>query len=112
MNILSGRTLSMNIDGNPYRSVWIDPGDGWSVRIIDQTALPWSLELLRLTTVREVAQSIRGMQVRGAPLIGAVAAFGMALAARDDGTTTALDAASATLLGTRPTAVNLRWALD
>jgi methylthioribose-1-phosphate isomerase len=102
----------MNIDGNPYRSVWIDPGDAWSVRIIDQTALPWSLELLRLTSVREVAQSIRGMQVRGAPLIGAVAAFGMALAARDDSTTSALEAASAMLLATRPTAVNLRWALD
>jgi methylthioribose-1-phosphate isomerase len=102
----------MNIDGNPYRSVWIDPGDGWSVRIIDQTSLPWSLELLRLTNVREVAQSIRSMQVRGAPLIGAVAAFGMALATRDDGTTGALEAASAMLLATRPTAVNLRWALD
>jgi methylthioribose-1-phosphate isomerase len=102
----------MNIDGNPYRSVWVDPADGWSIRIIDQTRLPWSLELTRLTTVREVAQAIRSMQVRGAPLIGAVAAFGMALAARADATTPELETAAETLLATRPTAVNLRWALD
>jgi methylthioribose-1-phosphate isomerase len=102
----------MNIDGNPYRSVWVDPADDWSVRIIDQTRLPWAFELLRLTSVREVAQAIRSMQVRGAPLIGAVAAFGLALAARTDAATPALEEAAATLLATRPTAVNLRWALD
>jgi methylthioribose-1-phosphate isomerase len=102
----------MNIDGNPYRSVWVDPADGWSIRIIDQTRLPWAFELLRLSSVREVAQAIRSMQVRGAPLIGAVAAFGMALAARVDAATPALEHCAATLLATRPTAVNLRWALD
>jgi methylthioribose-1-phosphate isomerase len=102
----------MNIDGNPYRSVWVDPADAWSVRIIDQTRLPWSFELLRLTSAREAAQAIRGMQVRGAPLIGAVAAFGMALAARDDASSPALESAAEMLLATRPTAVNLRWALD
>jgi methylthioribose-1-phosphate isomerase len=102
----------MNIDGNPYRSVWVDPADDWSVRIIDQTRLPWAFELLRLTSVREVAQAIRSMQVRGAPLIGAVAAFGLALALRQDSGTDAMEEAATLLNGTRPTAVNLRWALD
>jgi methylthioribose-1-phosphate isomerase len=102
----------MNIDGNHYRSVWVDPADGWSVRIIDQTRLPWAFELLRLTTVREVAHAIRSMQVRGAPLIGAVAAYGMALAARTDASNPALEEVAAQLLATRPTAVNLRWAVD
>jgi methylthioribose-1-phosphate isomerase len=101
----------MKIDGTPYRSVWIDPQDGWSIRILDQTILPWSLETPRLTTPREVAHAIRSMQVRGAPLIGATAAFGLALAARADPNIDSLDAAAATLNATRPTAVNLRWAI-
>jgi methylthioribose-1-phosphate isomerase len=74
----------LKIDGTPYRCVWLEPSDGWSVRIIDQTKLPWSLDFLRLTTVGEAAHAIRTMQVRGAPLIGAVAAYGMALALRDN----------------------------
>ena len=65
----------MKIDGTPYRSVWVDQTDGWSVRIFDQTKLPWSLDFLRLTDLRGAAHAIRSMQVRGAPLIGAVAAF-------------------------------------
>jgi methylthioribose-1-phosphate isomerase len=102
----------MKIDGTPYRSVWIDEHDGWSVRIIDQTKLPWSLDILRLTTVREVAHAIRSMQVRGAPLIGAVAAYGLALALRAESATDALERDAALLAATRPTAVNLAWALD
>ena len=102
----------MKVDGTPYRSVWIDEHDRWSVRIIDQTKLPWSLEILRLTAVREVAHAIRSMQVRGAPLIGAVAAFGMALALRQDASTDAMEGYAILLADTRPTAVNLRWALD
>jgi len=102
----------VKIDGTPYRSVWVDEHDGWSIRIIDQTRLPWSLDILRLTNVREVAHAIRSMQVRGAPLIGAVAACGLALALRADASTDALERDAAMLLGTRPTAVNLRWALD
>jgi len=102
----------MKIDGTPYRGVWVDQGDGWSVRIIDQTKLPWSLDILRLTNLREAAHAIRAMQVRGAPLIGAVAAFGLALALRHDSSSDAMEAAAATLNATRPTAVNLRWALD
>ena len=101
----------MKIDGTPYRSVWVD-ADGWSVRILDQTKLPWQLDILRLTDAGQVAHAIRSMQVRGAPLIGAVAAYGVALALRADASTIALDQAVAMLGETRPTAINLRWALD
>ena len=100
----------MKIDGTPYRCVWLEPSDGWSVRIIDQTKLPWSLDFLRLTTVAEAAHAIRTMQVRGAPLIGAVAAYGMALAVRADPATEAMERAAEQLNATRPTAINLRWA--
>ena len=81
----------MKIDGIAYRSVWVDPDDGWSVHIIDQTKLPWSLEILRLTDVAEAAHAIRTMQVRGAPLIGAVAAYGLCLALRADASTEAME---------------------
>jgi methylthioribose-1-phosphate isomerase len=100
----------MKIDGIPYRSVWVDPDDGWSIRIFDQTKLPWSVDVLRLTEWQDAAQAIRSMQVRGAPLIGAVAAYGVALAMRAD--PGSLDAVLAALNATRPTAINLRWALD
>jgi len=102
----------VKIDGTPYRCVWVEPSDGWSVRIIDQTRLPWSLEFLRLTTVTQAAHAIRSMQVRGAPLIGAVAAYGLALALRADPGAEAMERAAAMLNATRPTAVNLRWATE
>ncbi|MBY0334402.1 MAG: S-methyl-5-thioribose-1-phosphate isomerase [Acetobacteraceae bacterium] len=102
----------MKIDGIPTRSVAVDPEDGWSVRILDQTRLPWVLDRLRLTDEAQVAHAIRTMQTRGAPLIGAVAAHGVALALRRDASTTNLDAVVAMLAATRPTAINLRWALD
>jgi methylthioribose-1-phosphate isomerase len=101
----------MRIDGTPYRSVWVDP-DGWSVRIFDQTKLPWSIDILRLTDVGQVAHAIRSMQVRGAPLIGAVAAYGVCLALRADASTEAMERDAAMLAATRPTAINLRWAVD
>jgi methylthioribose-1-phosphate isomerase len=107
-----GKGDDMKIDGTPYRSVWIDERDGWSLRIIDQTKLPWSFDILRLTQLREVAHAIRSMQVRGAPLIGAVAAYGLALAMRDDCSSDALERAAVLLGATRPTAVNLRWAIE
>jgi methylthioribose-1-phosphate isomerase len=97
----------MKINGIAYRSVWFEAG---RVCVFDQTKLPWQLEVLRLATWPEVAEAIRTMQVRGAPLIGAVAAYGVALAMRDD--PAALDVALETLAETRPTAINLRWALD
>ena len=101
----------MKIDGTPYRSVWVDAQDGWSVRILDQTKLPWSLEILRLTDVRAAAHAIRAMLARGAPLIGAVAAYGVCLALREDASTAALERDAAMLGQTRPTAVNLHWAI-
>jgi len=102
----------MKVDGVSYRSVWVDRDDGWSVRIFDQTKLPWALDILRLTTRNDVAHAIRSMQTRGAPLIGAVAAYGMCLALRADTSTDAMERDAALLAETRPTAVNLRWALD
>lgn len=99
----------MNIDGEAYRSIWLDD-DGWSVRIIDQTRLPHELRVGRLADLEAVA--IASMQVRGAPLIGVTAAYGLALALREAGSDAALAAARGVLTATRPTAVNLRWALD
>jgi methylthioribose-1-phosphate isomerase len=101
----------MKIDGTAYRSVWVDPDDDWSVRIFDQTRLPWALDILRLTTAAEAVHAIRAMQVRGAPLIGAVAAYGLCLALRADASGEAMEHDAATLAAARPTAVNLRWAV-
>lgn len=101
----------MKIDGTPYRSIWVDETDGWSVRIIDQTKLPWSVDLVRLTTLEEMAHAIKAMLVRGAPLIGASAAYGVALAMRADASDAALAQALEVLGATRPTAINLLWAL-
>ncbi|MGI4956522.1 MAG: hypothetical protein ACRYGI_02815, partial [Janthinobacterium lividum] len=104
--------LFMKIQGVAYRSVWVDPDDGFSVHIFDQTRLPWSLDVLRLTGCDEVAEAIVSMQVRGAPLIGAVAAYGLALALRVDSSSEAMERDAARLASTRPTAINLRWAID
>jgi methylthioribose-1-phosphate isomerase len=107
----NSRARDMKIDNVAYRSVWVDPQDGWTVRIFDQTRLPWSIDVLRLSTADEVAHAIRTMQVRGAPLIGAVAAYGLALALREDASDTAMEREAAMLAETRPTAINLRWAI-
>ena len=101
----------MKVDGHPYRTIWLDK-DRRSVRIIDQTALPFAFKTLKLSTAEQAAHAIRTMQVRGAPLIGAAAAFGMALAMAEGCTDSDIARAYAALLATRPTAVNLRWALD
>jgi methylthioribose-1-phosphate isomerase len=102
----------MKIDGLAYRSVWVDADDRWSVHILDQTKLPWSLEVLRLTTRDKAAHAIKSMQTRGAPLIGAVAAYGLCLALRADASSDAMERDAELLNATRPTAINLRWALD
>ncbi|MGI4880966.1 MAG: S-methyl-5-thioribose-1-phosphate isomerase [Janthinobacterium lividum] len=102
----------MKIKDEAFRSVWVDPDDGFSVRIFDQTRLPWSLEVLRLTECAQVADAIVSMQVRGAPLIGAVAAYGLALALRADSSSDAMERDAARLAATRPTAINLRWAIE
>ena len=101
----------MNVSGRPTRTLW--PGaDGASVEIIDQTRLPHAFATARLATLDDAAHAIRAMLVRGAPLIGATAAWGLWLALRADPSDAGLARAHATLLATRPTAVNLRWALD
>jgi methylthioribose-1-phosphate isomerase len=101
----------MKVDGKTMRSIWVEP-DGWSVGIIDQTALPHRFVTARLTTLEEAANAIRAMRVRGAPLIGATAAYGLCLALRRDASDESLERAYAILLATRPTAINLKWALD
>jgi methylthioribose-1-phosphate isomerase len=93
------------------RSIWIEP-DGWSVGIIDQTKLPHAMKTVRLATLADAVHAICAMQTRGAPLIGAVAAYGLGLALREDPSDTALEQAYGMLLATRPTAVNLKWGLD
>ena len=101
----------MKIDGVPYRTLWLAE-DGVSAEIIDQTQLPHLFKKVTLATVDDAAIAIKDMWVRGAPLIGVTAAYGMALAARADAGDEALRAAAAKLMATRPTAVNLRWAVD
>ena len=101
----------MRIDGKAYRTIWL-ADDGRTVEIIDQTRLPHDFVVLQLETLEQAAHAISSMQVRGAPLIGATAAYGMALAMATDPSDANLAAAGETLLATRPTAVNLRWAID
>ncbi len=101
----------MKVNGKPMRSIWIEP-DGWTVGIIDQTLLPHRFVTLRLASLEDAARAIKTMQLRGAPLIGAAAAYGLCLALRADSSDENLERAYATLLATRPTAINLNWALD
>jgi methylthioribose-1-phosphate isomerase len=101
----------MKVDGKPMRTIWVED-DGAACGIIDQTRLPHRFVTVRLETVEQAAHAIRSMQVRGAPLIGAAAAYAMWLAMRAEASDEALDRAYAVLLATRPTAVNLKWALD
>jgi methylthioribose-1-phosphate isomerase len=86
--------------------------DGRSVDIIDQTKLPHEFEIATLLTLEDAARAIETMQVRGAPLIGATAAYGICLALQHDASDEALEAACERLRRTRPTAINLNWALD
>ena len=99
----------MKINGVAYRTIWL--AEDGAVEIIDQTRLPHRFETVHLADADEVARAIVTMQVRGAPLIGAAAAYGVALALRVEPGDAALDAVLAKLAATRPTAVNLRWAL-
>jgi methylthioribose-1-phosphate isomerase len=101
----------MNIAGKAYRTIWL-AADGWSVDIIDQTQLPHALRTVTLRTLEDAARAIKTMQVRGAPLIGATAAYGVCLALRQDSSEASLLRAVALLAEQRPTAVNLRWALE
>ena len=100
----------MNIHGTPTHTLRADP-EQRTISIIDQTRLPHALHWVRVTTLEAAAHAIRAMQVRGAPLIGVTAAYGLALALADDASDTRLADAAALLRSTRPTAVNLHWAL-
>ncbi len=101
----------MKINGQHYRTIWLRP-DGWSVEIIDQTQLPHRFVTMPLTSCAQAAHAIKSMQVRGAPLIGATAAYGLCLALREDATDASLARNIAFLGEQRPTAINLRWALE
>jgi methylthioribose-1-phosphate isomerase len=101
----------MKVDGRHFRSIWLEP-DGWSVGAIDQRRLPHEFVVARIDNAEAAASAIRTMLVRGAPLIGATAAYGVALAMRSDGSDAGLDQACSLLMATRPTAINLKWALD
>ena len=101
----------MKVDGRHTRTIWLEP-DGSSVGVIDQTRLPHRFETVQLATIADAARAIATMQVRGAPLIGATAAYGVALALNADPSDAALKRAYAELHAARPTAINLKWALD
>jgi methylthioribose-1-phosphate isomerase len=101
----------MKIADKSFRSIWLNH-NGWAVDIIDQTRLPHELVITTLKTVEDAAEAIRVMRVRGAPLIGATAAYGIALAVRQDPGDANLVKVCTALLATRPTAVNLRWAVE
>jgi methylthioribose-1-phosphate isomerase len=101
----------MKIDGQETRTIWVE-SDGASIGIIDQTLLPHRYATARLASLDDAVQAIKSMQVRGAPLIGATAAYGVWLALREDASDENLERAYAQLLAGRPTAINLKWALD
>jgi methylthioribose-1-phosphate isomerase len=101
----------MKINGVPYRSIWLSE-NGWSVHIFDQRKLPWALDVIELKSCDEAARAIKEMWTRGAPLLAMTAAYGLCMALRADSSDAALHSVYKILLETRPTAVNLRWALD
>jgi methylthioribose-1-phosphate isomerase len=101
----------VKVDGKPYRTIWLG-ADGTTVQAIDQTLLPHRFVVRDFRTMEDAVAAIRTMIVRGAPLIGAAAAYGMALAMATDPSDAMLARAYTVLLESRPTAVNLRWALD
>jgi methylthioribose-1-phosphate isomerase len=100
----------VRIQGKHYRTIW--PTAAGTVRVIDQSRLPFEFATVELATLDDAAHAIRAMVVRGAPLIGATAAYGLALALRSNASDERLGEAVAQLHATRPTAVNLAWALE
>ena len=101
----------MRVHGQPYRTIFV-ADDGFTVAVIDQTRLPFAFELRHLQSADEAAEAIRDMIVRGAPLIGVTAAYGVALGMRENPSDAGLGRVVDVLGATRPTAVNLRWALE
>ena len=101
----------MKVNGTHYRSIWYDH-ELSKVKIIDQRWLPHDFKIVELETLQNFATAIKDMWVRGAPLIGATAAYGVAIALEHDASDNGLKNAYDTLIQTRPTAINLRWSLD
>jgi methylthioribose-1-phosphate isomerase len=101
----------MKINGRAWRTIWLR-SDSWSVEIIDQTQLPHRFATVVLTSCAAAAYAIKSMQVRGAPLIGVTAAYGVCLGLREDAGDAALADSIEFLAEQRPTAINLRWALE
>jgi methylthioribose-1-phosphate isomerase len=99
----------MKISGTHYRTIW--PSAAGTIRVIDQSRLPFEFATIDLETLEDAAHAIRSMVVRGAPLIGATAGYGMALALRTDASDARIEEAARVLAATRPTAVDLGWAL-
>ncbi len=102
----------MNIMGRPARTIWPAPDGSGDVEILDQTRLPHAVVTVRLRTLDDAVRAIADMQVRGAPLIGVSAAYGVCLGLREDASDEGLERACERLLAARPTAVNLAWALS
>src|SRR5690349_13155614 len=103
--------LAPHADPAPYRAL-VRPPKARHIDVIDQRALPHSMVRVKIADAEAAALAIRRMWIRGAPLIGAVGAYGLALALDRDASDAALAKAHTALDATRPTAVNLRWALD
>ena len=101
----------MLINKKHFRTIW-EKEDCGDICIIDQTLLPHSFKIINITNVKQTAKIILNMNVRGAPLIGATGAYGMCLAAKEDSSDKFINESYHTLLETRPTAINLKWALD
>ena len=99
----------MRIEGKEYRTIWFDNN---VVKIIDQTKLPHQFNIKNLTTVKDAINAIKTMEVRGAPLIGATAAYGLVLSILEKNDLSFLKKSSEALVESRPTAINLKWAVD
>ena len=99
----------MRIEGKEYRTIWFENN---VVKIIDQTKLPHKFIIKDLKTVKDAINAIKVMEVRGAPLIGATAAYGLVLAIIENNDQSFLEKSAEDLIGSRPTAINLKWAVD
>ena len=99
----------MKIEGKEYRTIWYEKN---IVKIIDQTKLPHRLIIKELKTVKDAINAIKIMEVRGAPLIGGTAAYGLALAVQESNDSEFIKKSAEDLIQSRPTAINLKWAVD
>ena len=99
----------MKIEGKEYSTIWFENN---IVKIIDQTKLPHQFVIKDLKTVKDVINAIKAMEVRGAPLIGATAAYGLVLSIIENNDQSFLNKSANNLINSRPTAINLKWAVD